>query len=258
MVFLSPAPTMDIAIIRELFPHVIEASRVLGVDEEFRGKLEAALAKLPPYRINRSGHLQEWIEDWRPGDQGHNCSHNFTIFPGCSITLRGTPDLAAAIERWMEARRTRGGWPAAWDICVWARLERGDKVGSCLQTLIRNSLAPNLHNRGSNQSDASFGLTAGVAEALLQSHAGEIRLLPALPAGWADGSVSGLRARGGFDVSIAWRGGKLASAAIRKEDGGVANVRYGEKTATLRFEPGETIRVNTDLAPHVKTEESDR
>jgi alpha-L-fucosidase 2 len=254
MAFLSPAPTMDVALLRELFPHCLEAGKVLGVDEEFRGKLEAALKRLPPYRVNRQGHLQEWLEDWQPGNQGHNCSPNFTCYPGSSITLRGTPELAVAILKWMEARRTRGGWPTAWDLCVWARLERGDKVAACLQTLVRNSLAPNLHNSGSNQSDASFGLTAGLAEALLQSHAGEISLLPSLPSGWTDGAIRGLRARGqpagrpgGFEVSLNWKEGKLVWAEIRSQDGGPCKVRYGAKTGQLSLKPGAAARVNGDL-----------
>ncbi|MGA2499772.1 MAG: glycoside hydrolase family 95 protein [Tepidisphaeraceae bacterium] len=248
MAFLSPAPTMDIAIIRELFPHCIEAGKLLGVDEDFRTKLEAALKGLPPYQINSRGYLQEWIEDWKPGDQGHNVSPNFTFYPGCSITLRGTPPLAAAIEKWMETRRGRGGWPTAWDISVWARLERGDKVDAWMQALIRNSLAGNLHNSGANQSDASFGLTAGMAEALLQSHAGEISLLPALPPSWSDGSVSGLRARGGFEVNIQWKNGKLQAAEIRTRNAAACKVRYAAKTAEFSLKAGQAIRLNPDLA----------
>jgi alpha-L-fucosidase 2 len=245
--FLSPSPTMDIAIIRELFPHCIAAGKELGVDEEFRAKLETALTRLPPYRINRRGHLQEWIEDWQPGNQGHNCSPNFTIYPGCSIILRRDPSLAAAIQKWMDVRHSRGGWPAAWDISVWARLERGDKVAAMVQTFVCNSLARNLQNHGANQSDANFGFTAGVAEALVQSHAGEISLLPALPAGWRDGSVSGLRARGGFEVSMAWKDGNLLSAEIRHATGSDCKVRYGGKTALLSVRPGGSVRLNADL-----------
>lgn len=250
MAFLSPAPTMDVALIRELFPHCITASRMLGVDEDFRGKLEAVLNRLPPYQINRLGHLQEWIEDWRAGDQGHNCSPNFTFYPGSSITLRGTPELAGAIQKWMEARRSRGGWPTAWDIAVWARLERGDKVAACLQTLLRNSLAPNLQNSGANQSDANFGLTAGIAEALLQSHADEIALLPGLPAGWSDGSVSGLRARGAMEVSMVWTNGNLQIAELRSLNRAAnARVRYGSRTSSVALRPGQTLRLNSELVP---------
>src|SRR6185369_5246980 len=144
---------------------------------------------------------------WRPPSRGFH--------PGNSITLRRDPELAGAIQKWMETRRPRGGFPTAWDISVWARLERGDKVTEWVHTFVTNSVAPNLHNRGSNQSDASFGFAAGIAESLLQSHAGEISLLPALPRGWNDGSVTGLRARGGFEASLKWKNGKLESAEIR-------------------------------------------
>jgi alpha-L-fucosidase 2 len=247
LAFLSPSPTMDVAIIRELFPHCIEASETLGVDEAFRGKLKAALGRLPPYQINRLGCLQEWIEDWKAGDQGHNCSPNFPFYPGSSITLRGTPELAGAINKWMDTRRPGGGFPSVWYISVWSRLERGDKTAAFIAAFVANSVAPNLHHRGSNQSDATFGFTAGVAEALLQSHAGEISLLPALPAGWTEGSVTGLRARGGCEVSIQWKEGKLQSAEIRSQSGGLCKVRSGNRTAKLSFKPGEVIRLDAGL-----------
>ncbi|HET6247140.1 MAG TPA: glycoside hydrolase family 95 protein [Tepidisphaeraceae bacterium] len=247
--FLSPAPTMDIGIMRELFTHCISAGELLGVDEDFRAKLKMAMKRLPPYQINRQGHLQEWIEDWDAGKQGHNCSPNFPFYPGNSITLRGNPDLAAAIEKWMETRRPGGGFPSVWYISVWSRLERGDKAGAFITAFVANAVAPNMHNRGANQSDATFGFTAGVAESLLQSHAGEISLLPALSPGWKDGSVTGLRGRGGFDVSMQWKEGKLVSAAIRADHAGVCKVRYGSKTASVSFVAGQTIRLNSDLTP---------
>jgi alpha-L-fucosidase 2 len=247
LVFLSPAPTLDVALIRELFPHCIEASKLLGVDSDFRARLEAALARIPPYQVNGRGFLQEWIEDWKPGSQGHNVSPDFPFFPGSSITLRGNPELARAIGNWMETRRPRGGWPTAWDLAMWARLERGEKVAACMRAIVRNSLAPDLHNAGSNQSDCNFGYTAAVAEALIQSHAGEISLLPALPEGWTDGSITGLRARGGLLVDMQWSAGKLKSAQIRGIASGSHRVRSGAKTATVSLQAGRPLNLNADL-----------
>jgi alpha-L-fucosidase 2 len=244
---LSPSPTMDVAIMRELFPHCIEASRILRVDADFRAKLEDALTKIPPYQIGSSGFVQEWIEDWETGPQGHNVSPNFAFYPGCSIRLRGNPELAAAYQKWMEAHPPGGGFIVSWGIAVWARLERGDQVAKCIEAYMRRGPALNLHNAGANQSDASFGFAAAVAEALVQSHAGEISLLPALPAGWDDGSVSGLRARGEYDVSMQWKGGKLQTAAIHGPKGGAVKVRYGEKIATITIKPGEAVHLNADL-----------
>ena len=247
MSYLSPSPTMDLGIIRELFPHCIEASKILGVDADFRDKLETALTKIPPYQIGKSGFIQEWIEDWKPGPQGHNVSPNFPFYPGSSITLRGNPDFAAAYQRWMEAHPPRSFFPLSWGIAMWARLERGDKVGSLLDVYVKNVPANNLHNAASNQSDASFGYTAAVAEALLQSHAGEISLLPALPPQWPDGAVQGLRARGGYEVSMTWKNGKLTGAEISNVNGGTCKVRSGEKTALLTLKPGGTIHLNAEL-----------
>jgi len=250
MSFLSPAPTMDVAIIRELFPHCIEAASILALDVDFSARLQEALKELPPYQIGKSGFVQEWIEDWQPGPQGHNVSPNFAFFPGSSITLQGNPEFASAYEKWMEAHNPRGGFPLCWGIAMWARLERGDRVGSLIQTYVSRAPAANLHNSGANQSDASFGYTAAVAEALLQSHAGEISLLPALPPQWSKGSVRGLRARGGYEVGIDWKDGKLSSAQVSNRRGGSCRVRYGRKTANLTFGPGQVAQLNADLAIH--------
>lgn len=245
--FLSPGPTLDIAIMRELFPHCILASKLLDIDEDFRGKLEATLKRLPPYRINSRGLVQEWIEDWKPGNQGHNVSPDFAFFPGSSITLRGQPDLANAYLKWMDSRRPRGGWPTTWDICMWARLERGDRVSQWMRTFLTNSMADNLQNRGANQSDANFGFTAGIAETLLQSHAGEISLLPALPADWPDGSVTGLKARGGFAVDMQWKSGKLISATLHNAFASSSKLRSGSITKTIDMKPGEVIHLDGNL-----------
>jgi alpha-L-fucosidase 2 len=147
----------------------------------------------------------------------------------------------------METRTPGGGFPSVWYISVWSRLERGDKAAQFISAFVSNAIAPNLHNRGANQSDATFGFTAGVAESLLQSHAGELSLLPALSTNWKDGSVSGLRARGGYTVSMEWKDGKLTSAVIQSSTAGPRQVRSGGKTVTLTFNAGQTIRLNADL-----------
>ncbi|MCW3092968.1 MAG: hypothetical protein JWP81_4037 [Ferruginibacter sp.] len=250
--FLSPSPTMDIGIISELFPHCIEAAKLLNIDKGFREKLEAALTKIPPYQISSSGFLQEWIEDWKPAPAGHNVSPNFTFYPGRSIRLRRDPQLADAIRKWMDAHPARGGFPAAWDIAVWARLERSDKVAEGIKLFVNNSAAPNLHNKGSNQSDASFGFTAAVAESLLQSHDDEISLLPAISDNWGNGSVQGLRARGGYEINMQWKNGKLLSAEIHNINGTACKVRYKQKTTSLSIKPGDTIQLNAELVEVAK------
>jgi alpha-L-fucosidase 2 len=246
--FVSPGPTLDIALMRELFSHCIEAQKLLEVDHDFGDKLEAVLKRLPPYRTNQRGFVQEWIEDWKPGNQGHNVSPDFPMFPGSTVTLRGTPDLAAAELKWMSSRRPRGGWPTAWDICMWARLEKGDRVQQWMDTFTANSFADNLQNRGANQSDANFGFTAGVAECLLQSHAAEINLLPALPPSWPDGSATGLRARGGFTVDMQWKDGKLLTATIHSSRSAACRLRCGEKSASAVLAAGAAAKVGADLA----------
>ena len=249
--FLSSSTTMDVGIIRDLFPNCIEAQKILNTDHEFGGKLTQALKKIPPYQIGKDGLLQVWLEDWRRGNEGHNMSANFGFFPGRSITLRGDPEIAAAIQKWLEPRNGNMGWPTAWDICDWARLENGEQV----DTVIRNffletsgrGIGNNLHNTRFNQSDANYGFTAGIAECLLQSHAGEIALLPALPPSWKNGAVSGLRARGGFEVSMRWKAGKLEACDIRSLGGKPCTVRYGMKTKTYQIPEGDTITITSEL-----------
>jgi alpha-L-fucosidase 2 len=259
--FLSSSTTMNVGIIRDLFPHCIEAERILDTDMEFGKKLAAALEKIPPYQIGKDGLLQVWIEDWKRGNEGHNMSANFGFFPGNSITLRRDPKIAAAIQKWLEPRQARTSWVSAWDICDWARLENGGKVDSVIRDFFKTAsqgiatpatnrrpplqigIGNNLHNTSSNQSDANFGFTAGIAECLLQSHAGEISLLPALPSSWKNGSVSGLRARGGFQVNVNWKNGKLTTCEIKSILGNPCIVRYGGKTKTFNVPAGSSIKI---------------
>jgi alpha-L-fucosidase 2 len=245
-VFLSSSTTMNVGMVRDLFPHCIEAEKILNVNQEFGARLSEALEKIPPYQIGKDGLLQVWIEDWKRGNEGHNMSANFGFFPGNSITLRGNPEIAAAIRKWLKQRRARTSWTSAWDICDWARLENGIMVDTTITQFFRSrmpggGIGNNLQNTGSNQSDANYGYTAGVAESLLQSHAGEISLLPALPVTWKNGSVTGLRARGGFEVNMEWKDGKLTRAEIKSLLGNPCVVRTNGKTTNYTPAKGETI-----------------
>jgi alpha-L-fucosidase 2 len=237
LAYLSPAPTMDVGIMRELFPHVIEASKILGVDAPLRKQLEAILPKLPPYKVNQLGYVQEWVEDWRPQRGGHDVSPYFPFYPGNSVLLHreSDVDIVNAYRYWLDSREVRGGgFGNSWNICMWARLERGDKTGAIIQATAP-SVAGNFLRQGTgSQVDGPFGYTAAVAESLLQSHAGEISLLPALPIGWAaTGEVTGLRARGGYEVNMKWEKGRLLSAEITNPNGGVCNVRYNGKVTKV-------------------------
>ena len=243
---VAPAPTMDMAIMRELFAYVIQFSNILGVDADFSAKLKNAMDKFPPYKVNSAGTLLEWIEDFESAPAGHNMSATFGFFPGKSILLRRASDahLIEALNTWMNSRRVGGGWPSAWDISMWARLERGDKTAPLI-TAAAKGVAKNLHRSGpSNQIDATFGYTAGVAESLLQSHAGEIVLLPALLETWPDGSITGLRARGGYEVSMEWKDGKLLSAEIKNINGKESvPVRYKGQVKTITVLPGKSFKL---------------
>jgi alpha-L-fucosidase 2 len=251
---LTMGPTMDTEILWALFGRVIEASEILGVDPEFRAKVAAAREKLVPLRIGRFGQIQEWPEDYEEVEPGHrHMSQLFALFPGNQITSHGTPELARAARATIERRLAHGGghtgWSRAWIINFWTRLDDSDKAYDNLVALLRRSTLPNLFdNHPPFQIDGNFGATAAIAEMLVQSQAGEIEFLPALPKAWASGKVSGLRARGGLELDLAWSGGLPSSATLKP-------IVDGERQ--LRFAAGVRIRAIRDGRRPVRWQSAD-
>ncbi len=256
----SAGCTMDIALIRELFDNCLEATRILGIETEFQSRIQAAKAKLPPYRVGKFGQLQEWSKDFVESEPGQrHMSHMYPLYPGAEITPKGTPGLAKATRISLERRLAAGGaytgWSRAWAIGFWARLSDGNKAHESLVALMNHSTGPNLfdtHPSGKSsifQIDGNFGATAAIAEMLLQSHTGEISLLPALPKEWPAGSVTGLRARGNLVVDLEWSAGRAKSATLTAHSAGefVLRAPEGQKisgSAKLRLRKGETRRVS--------------
>ncbi len=243
-------PTMDEQILRDLFSHCIEASKRLGGDAAFRSILEEKRAQLAPNQVGKAGQLQEWLQDWdmEAADQQHrHISHLYGLFPSDQITVRGTPELADAAKVSLERRGDIStGWAIAWRINCWARLLDGDRTLNIINHLFSPERTyPNMFDAHPPfQIDGNFGGSSGIMQMLLQSHSGEIELLPALPKGWSNGSVKGLRARGGFEVDIAWQDGKLTKAVVHSINGQSATLRYGSVTKKIKPGKGATYRWN--------------
>jgi alpha-L-fucosidase 2 len=221
-------PTTDIEIIGDLFDHCVKSGEILGIDSEFRERIAAGRKRLPPLQIGRLGQLQEWLDDWdKPDDHHRHVSHLYALFPSNQITPGKTPELLAAARRSLELRGDGGtGWSKAWKINWWARLADGDHAYKMLEEAITGNTYPNLFDAHPPfQIDGNFGATSGIAEMLLQSHAGEISLLPALPKAWPAGSVTGLRARSGVEVDFVWRAGHLATATLKSSIDGARRIR---------------------------------
>jgi alpha-L-fucosidase 2 len=236
--------TIDMSILRALFGAVARAAEILGVDEEFRGRVLEAKTRLAPMRIGRKGNLQEWLEDWDETEKSHrHISGLWGLFPGDQVSPRRTPELAEGSRVVLEQRGLPGnGWSSAWKAACWARLGNGERALENFIYAMRHYATDSLFSICSNalQVDGAFGMAAAVAEMLLQSHEGEIAFLPALPASWPEGEVGGLRARGGFEVGFRWKSGRLEEATILSINGNACRIRPGGPV-TVRA-AGKTVR----------------
>ncbi|WP_328709857.1 glycosyl hydrolase family 95 catalytic domain-containing protein [Microbispora hainanensis] len=228
---VAAGPTMDNQILRDLFDGCAEASEVLGVDASFRAQVLAARDRLAPMKIGSRGNIQEWLYDWVETEQNHrHISHLYGLHPSHQITKRGTPELYDAARRTLELRGDDGtGWSLAWKINYWARMEEGNRAHDLVRLLVTPArLAPNMFDlHPPFQIDGNFGATSGITEMLLQSHTGELHVLPALPDAWRNGKVRGLRGRGGHTVGAAWSEGQADEYLITPDRDGVVKMRGG-------------------------------
>lgn len=251
---------MDTQLLRDLFAQTIAAATKLGVDDKLRAELAAALPRLAPHQVRSDGLLMEWLKPYQEFDPKHrHVSHLYAAYPSNQITRRGTPELADAVRKVLAAKGDNRGWSAAWKINLHARLgdaESAYRIARMMETDISIHPSPEDSDRvpsmEGNQGIQAY--TAGLVEMLLQSHLGELELLPALPKAWAAGSVRGLRARGGYGVDLAWRDGKLDAATVRAQHDGPCRIRSATPiTITRDGSPVATRRIDAEVVEFTAT-----
>ncbi|MBO9545032.1 glycoside hydrolase N-terminal domain-containing protein [Caulobacter sp.] len=242
-------PTMDQAIVRDLFENCLKAEAILGGDEDFVAELKTARDKLAPYKIGKDGQLQEWQEDWDAdaSDIHHrHVSHLYGLFPSDQISIDTTPKLAAAAKTTLVTRGDLStGWAIAWRLNLWSRLGDGDHAHGILKLLLGPERTyPNMFDAHPPfQIDGNFGGTSGMTEMILQSRNARIYLLPALPSAWPTGHITGLRARGAVGVDVRWAGGRLSEAVLTAKAEGEHTVVHAGSTLKVALKKGQTARL---------------
>ncbi|OBZ19356.1 alpha-L-fucosidase [Bacillus sp. FJAT-27264] len=261
--YLSMGTTLDQVLVSDLFEFVLESAEKLAVDEQLQADLQKAIALLPPLQIGEKGQLQEWLEDYVEAQPEHrHLSHLHSLFPAYRITPQHTPELSEAARVTLEARKSTNNHEdveftvAAFAGC-YSRLHDGENAYEQISHLVGNLCFDNLltfskPGIGGAESpiyvaDGNFGGTAAIADMLLQSHAGELHLLPALPASWSSGQYRGLRARGALEVDVTWSEGRLVAASVRALATGHTTLRYGEQTLPFNFEAGRSYSMDSEL-----------
>ncbi|WP_433167392.1 glycosyl hydrolase family 95 catalytic domain-containing protein [Kribbella sp. CA-247076] len=239
--------TYDIWLIRELFANLTEAEAALRLSSELAGRATAARDRLPDIRVTPDGRLHEWPTDWQPSEPQHrHQSHLYGLYPGAEIDPDRTPEWAAAARASLELRTagaTNGGWTAAWLVALWARLYEPEKASAVIRDYLSRLVSDNLLHRDGDifQIDANFGMTGCIPELLIQSHTDTIRLLPALPAEWPDGSFRGLRARGGLAFDVTWQGRRITAATVRADHSGTHRIAVAGEVVTVSMTAGEQL-----------------
>jgi alpha-L-fucosidase 2 len=253
MATITMGSTMDREIIFELFRNCISSAKILGIDEAFSDTLQRKVEQMPPLRIGSDGRLMEWMEEFKEENEGHrHISHLYALHPSNQISKARTPDLFEAAKKTIEYRLANGGghtgWSRAWIINFWARLLEPEKALENIVALQQKSTLPNLLDvHPPFQIDGNFGVVSGITEMVMQSHDGEINLLPALPNEWANGHIKGLLARKGFQVNLEWKEGKLQSLVVLSKLGNTLQLRYGDVVKSIETEIGDVLSFNGEL-----------